>query len=219
MISEELKQSWIEKQKKEKDWRPDGYYKNLRHFYSDDESTYSLVYKECENIGWKKAMLTCFIGYYYQFDDESTHLHYVGDIFHLNGKYEILDIDYYNVIIGDIDLIENILEKWICKYHMPREEYDTSNYNKCIVSIIEQVSKHWIAEMYALYDVADPEDLKNYYPLPWDYTKIVPKWSKSNHKLYTRKFKKEVKLWLLINKRCKFVSKDIMFYIIGKLAL
>lgn len=58
-------------------------------------------------------------------------------------------------------------------------------------------------------------DISQILPKWWLY---LPEWSKVNHKLYPSFLKKEIKIWLLVNKRIGKFPKDIIFLIISYIA-
>ena len=144
---------WLEKQRSEKDWRPEGYYDDLRERFSgrgnenisDEERVFAVFVK-----GYDALEIAC----YYE----------VGDI--ILEPVEILEIDEQGVTAVPKEGICTLLDFFQQK-GLPDGDYDTSSHKSLYWSILENASFHWVSEM----EIILSRDSARMGPIPWDFSK------------------------------------------------
>lgn len=144
---------WLEKQRSEKDWRPEGYYDDLRKMFSGRGN---------ENISDEERVSAVFVKGY---DALEIRCYYViGDI--ILEPVEILETDKQGVTA--------VPKEWICtlldffqQLGLPDGDYDTSSHKSLCQSILRNVSFHWVREM----EIILAMDSARMGPIPWDFSK------------------------------------------------
>jgi hypothetical protein len=164
-----IESGWLERQKKDKNWRPDEYYENLLQRYKGN-SRHGPLYQKCEEIGWEKCLRLVIESYYLQ-------LEYNGwfsfdDAKKLDaGTYEIIDHDEDGISLVMKDWAWDTSIAWMNEYHLPKlsdGQYSKSHF-ELIEYVLEHTSPHWIVEMYVLFVICS--DSARCYNLEWDYSK------------------------------------------------
>jgi len=163
----DVEPEWFEKQKKDKNWRPDGYYEKLLQRYKDHTTE---LYRRCEQIGWEKCLRSVIGGYYSQ-------LEYNGwfsfdDIKELDaGTYEIIGHDEDGIFLALKDWAWDTSIAWIDEYHLPNlpDGKYSKSHSELIEHVLKHTSPHWIVEMYVLFVIS--RDSSRCYNIGWDYSK------------------------------------------------
>ena len=162
----EYRKSWLAHQKIDKNWRPKDYYQQVAGRWRTVDA-WPIEHNE---DFLRTCLMEIFIQYYHQCEDQVFYFE-VGDKIPLGDELEILSITN-----GRVAAAHNDFDLWnfIVEFHLTNiitcDSYNLSSHFAFANSIIENVSEHWIHEMYLLY-VLSGGDKTRCGIVPWDFAK------------------------------------------------
>lgn len=157
-------QEYLERQRLDREWRPESYYKTLAERFRNREERLDAVWSDPRPACWE-----IIDGWYRQTEQQIVLLK--GRPSHLEaGRYDLLATYEDSAILAYASSASDTLHEWReCeRYCCPLPEQQVSNHEELVDIMMQYASKHWIAEMYVLFVMAS--DCARCHIVPWDYS-------------------------------------------------